>query len=96
MVPYTFNDPEKEAQGLAHNIKNAVGEGQVYIKIANRFATSYDLTNISITPVYEYNELSSKYRTTATFWTAVQDEQNQQPVVLIEREEIKEFDLALR
>ena len=96
ITAYRFNDEEKENQGLEHTLKNAVGEGQVYIKVPNRFASNYNLTEISIKPVYTYDDTYSKYKTTATFWTAVLDEQNQQPVIEIEREEIKIFDLALR
>lgn len=73
------------------SVKDTIGQGDFYLKISNRFATEYDLTNASIEAICEYDK---RYQTTATLWLGDAEEQ---PVIKIERNEIieGEFDVVL-
>ena len=92
-IIYVVTNPDNMVQDFA-SIKEAVGQGQFYLKISNRLASALDLTDAEIKAICTYDDTYLNYKTTVTLWLA--DVADQQPVIKINREEIKNFDLALR
>jgi len=88
-IIYVVKNPTDMTTDIA-SIEQAIGAGEFYLKISNRLAAEYDLTDVNIETKCAYEKL---YKTTATLWLATNEDQ---PVIKVEKEEIKEFDLALR
>ena len=70
-------------------IQDAIGQGYFYLKISNKWATEYDLSDVNIETECTYDKM---YKTTATLWLA--DAQDQ-PVIKVDREEIIEGDFNI-
>jgi len=87
-IVYVVSNPTDVVPSVS-SIKETIGTGEFYLKISNRW-TEYDLSDVNIELNVAYDKM---YKTTATLWLATNADQ---PVIKIEREEIKEFDLALR
>lgn len=68
------------------SIDQTVDQGEFYLKISNLYATTYDLTNVTIEPKMSYEKM---YKITATLWIGDAEDQ---PVVKVDKEEIIEGD----
>ncbi len=68
------------------SIDQTIDQGEFYLKISNLYATTYDLTNVTIEPKMSYEKM---YKTTATLWIGDAEDQ---PVVKVDKEEIIEGD----
>jgi len=88
-IIYVVKNPTDMTTDIA-SIEQAIGTGEFYLKISNDWSAEYDLTDVSIKTICNYEKM---YKTTATLWLATNEDQ---PVIKVEKEEIKEFDLALR
>ena len=90
-VVFVVNNPDDMVQSK-DTVKDTVGQGDFYLKISeDLWGTDYDLTDINIEAICNYEKI---YKTIATLWLA--DDADQQPVIKVDKEEVKEFDLALR
>ena len=79
-LPVFYND-----QGLPLSLAELIGNGAVYINIPYVYGTAYDLSGITI-------ETSTTYfTTTASLWIA--DENDQQPILKVEKTKVTEKDL---
>lgn len=91
-VPVIYIVKDKTDMVQSYNsLEETLGKGEFYLKISDKLKTEYELTDISIETKCTYDTI---YKTTATLWLA--DEADQQPIVKVEREKLKEFDLSLR
>ncbi len=68
------------------SIDQTIDQGEFYLKISNLYATTYDLTDVTIEPKMSYEKM---YKTTATLWIGDAEDQ---PVVKVDKEEIIEGD----
>ena len=67
------------------SLKDTVGQGNFYLKIANILAAQYDLSDLTIESNCTYEK---QYNTIATLWLA--DADDTQPILKVEKEEIIE------
>ncbi len=82
-VIYIVDNPTDMIQS-AKTIKEKVGQGDFYLKVSDDYAAEYDLTDLNIESAITYDKI---YNTTATLWIA---EAEDQPVIKVEKEEVKE------
>lgn len=71
------------------SVDQTIGNGDFYLKISNLYATTYDLTDVTIEPKITYEKL---YKTTATLWLGTAEDQ---PVVKVDKEEVIEGDFNI-
>lgn len=87
-IIYVVKNPTDMTTDIS-SIKDAIGQGEFYIKISKLFETEFNLEDVNIEAKCEYGKM---YKTTATLWLAEADEQ---PVVKIDKEEILEGNFKL-
>lgn len=73
-----------------NSVEEAIGKGNIYLKISNRLAEAFDLSDVNIEASCTYGK---SYKTTATLWLAANDDE--QPVLKVEKEEIIEGDFNI-
>ena len=67
-----------------NTLEEKIGQGNFYLKVADIYGAEYDLTDLNIESTITYDKI---YNTTATLWIA---EAKDQPVIKVEKEEVKE------
>lgn len=87
-VVYVVANPADMVQS-ANTLKEMVGKGEFYLKISDLYASAYDLTDVNIEAKMTYGKM---YNTTATLWLADAEDQ---PVIKVEKEEVKEGNFKL-
>ena len=80
-IPVLFN-----SQGLQITLSDLVGNGDVYVYIPSMYATIYDLTSITVETKTTYFHTKE-----SSLWTSAEDDQ--QPILKVEKEKITETDL---